>query len=254
MKILLIEDETPAANRLQKMILSLEPQALIIGVLDSVAESLQWFASNPTPDLVFLDIHLADGESFEIFEERPLEAPVIFTTAYSDYAIRAFELNSIDYLLKPIKEADLAAALGKYKKRFDPKDIVASIDYNRLALALNAQQTVYQKRLVVKQAGKLKTVEIADIAYFFAASKMALLRTTSGQDYITDHKMEQLEALLDPRRFFRINRKHIIHIDAISSMLPHTKARLKLEMNPPFEEEMVVSSERAGKFKQWLRG
>jgi two-component system LytT family response regulator len=254
MKILLIEDEIPAANRLKRLLHNLDPEIQIIGELDSVEESIQWFATNPPPDLVLLDIHLADGESFEIFEKQPMEAPVIFTTAYSDYAIRAFELNSIDYLLKPIKEADLAAALEKYQKRFDQKEIIAAIDYPRLAEALKAQQKTYQKRLVVKQAGKLKTIEIADIAYFFIAAKITLLRTTSGQDYITDHKMEELEGLLDPGKFFRINRKHIVCVDAIGSMLPHTKAHLKLEMNPPFEEEMVVSSERAGSFKEWLRG
>ncbi len=254
MKILLIEDETAAVNRLKKMILALEPAAQIVAELDTVEDSLAWFAAHPAPDLVFLDIHLADGESFEIFEKHKLEAPVIFTTAYNDYAIRAFQLNSIDYLLKPIKEADLAAALEKYKKIFGQKSLIESIDYQQLAIAMQAQQHRFQQRLLVKQGGKLKTIEIRDVAYFYLAAKNTLLRTSSGQDYLSDHNMEQLESLLDPSRFFRINRKHIVCIDAISSMLPHSKARLILEMNPPFEEEMVVSSERAANFKLWLKG
>jgi len=253
MKYLIIEDEAAAVRRLHKLIQHIHPQAEMIAELDSVAESIVWFEENDPPDLVFLDIHLADGDSFEIFKEHKLEVPVIFTTAYNDYALKAFQLNSVDYLLKPIKSGDLDTALQKYQKYFSQQNAPLP-NYQQLLAALSPTQKTYQKRLVVKQAGKLKTIEISEIAYFFIASKTTILRTQSGQDYVVDHRLDQLESILDPSFFFRINRQNIVHVNAIESMLPYTKARLKLNMYPPFEEAMVVSSERAATFKQWIKG
>ncbi len=246
-QILLIEDEAPAAARLEKMILQLEPDWHIAGVLDSVESAVDYFRTHPQPDLVFMDIQLADGESFDIFRETEVTAPVIFITAFDQYAIKAFKVNSVDYLLKPLKEAELTAAIDKFKRSQGPKP-----DMNNLLDTLRPKE--YQKRFVLQFGQHIKTVEIADAAYFFLESKITLMVSFSGQQYPIDPNLDHLERMLDPAQFFRLNRQYIISHKAIKHMYTHTKSRVIIEVNPPASHQLVVSSERSAVFKKWLAG
>ncbi|MEM7370392.1 MAG: LytTR family DNA-binding domain-containing protein [Bacteroidota bacterium] len=252
MDILIIEDEAAAAKRLQKLIQKLLPAANILGVLDSVEEAVDWIKANPTPDLMMLDIHLADGSSFEIFQEVEIDCPIIFTTAYDQYAIQAFKVNSIDYLLKPLKEEDLAHALNKYQK-LRQESASPSFDYTALLEAVKPTSS-FQKRIVIRYGQHIKAIDIAEAAYFFIESKVSILRTYGGKDYPVDHNLDQLEGILDPAKFFRINRKCIVNIEAIDQMYTYSKSRVRLLLKPAFDQETIVSSERASRFKQWLKG
>ena len=254
MNILIIEDEAPAARRLQQMVREILPTANLLATLDSVEAAITWLQQASSPDLILLDIHLADGLSFEIFEEVDLEVPVIFTTAYDQYAIDAFKLNSIDYLLKPIKKAKLAQALTKYQRLQGTSTSPPAINYQALAAMLQEAQPTYQKRIVIRYGQKLKAIEVAEAAYFFIESKVTMLRTQAQKDFPIDQTLDQLEAILDPQRFFRVNRKMIVAIGAISQMHAYSKSRVKLVLEPPFEGDCIVSSERAGRFKEWLKG
>ncbi|MDB4286342.1 LytTR family DNA-binding domain-containing protein [bacterium] len=250
--ILLVEDEPAASRRLEKLIRELEPEAHILDILDSVESVIDYLKTSEPPDLMVMDIHLADGASFEIFNEVEVDAPVIFTTAYDEYAIQAFKVNSLDYLLKPIKREELKAALGKFKKQRDrTKD--QGIDYGKLAKAIQVQSE-FQKRIVIRVGQKIKAIELREVAYFFIESRVTLLRTTEGREYPVDYNLDQLEGILDPQRFFRINRKFTVCIDAIESMFAYTKSRVKLSLVPPFQDETIVSVERSANFKQWLEG
>lgn len=252
MNLLIVEDEAAAAKRLQKLIKNLLPDVNILGVLDSVEDVVDWVNGNPTPDLMMMDIHLADGSSFEVFKEVDIECPVIFTTAYDQYAIQAFQVNSIDYLLKPIKEEDLGRALKKYQKIYQ-ESTTPAFDYSALLEAV-APSPTFQKRIVIRYGQHIKAVDIADAAYFFIESKVSILRTHGGKDYPVDHNLDQLEGILNPAQFFRINRKCIVNIDAIEQMYTYSKSRVRLLLKPAFDQETIVSSERSSRFKQWLKG
>ena len=257
MKILIIEDEKAAAQRLQKLIEEIEPEAEIVEVLDSIESAVAWFRRERMPELIFADIHLADGSSFEIFRETEVSAPLIFTTAYDKYAIDAFKLNSVDYLLKPIKREELVRSLEKFRKIHAAAPPVEAIDYARLAEVLRAGKqgkTDFQKRIVIRYGQHIKAVEITDIAYFYIDSKITLLRTFEGKDSPVDQNMDQLEEMLNPAEFFRINRSCILNIRAIDKMYAYSKSRVKIELNPPFEQDSIVSSERSAHFKEWLKG
>ncbi len=255
MNILIIEDEAAASRRLKQMVLDLLPSANIVSILDSVERAIQWLSTEQMPALIFLDIHLADGLSFDIFEEVEVTVPVIFATAYDQYAIDAFKLNSIDYLLKPIKKAQLEQALIKYQKLQGSPQAQPAIDYQQLAAVIQQQtHPSYQKRIVIRYGQKLKAIEVADSAYFFIESKVTMLRTQSGQDYPIDQNLDQLACMLDPQRFFRINRKMIVSIECIAQMHAYSKSRVKLTLTPPFDGESIVSAERASRFKEWLKG
>jgi DNA-binding LytR/AlgR family response regulator len=255
MKILIIEDEKAAAQRLQKLIEEVEPGAELIAVLDSIEAAVAWFRTEKSPDLVFADIHLADGSSFEIFKEVEVEVPLIFTTAYDQYAIDAFKLNSVDYLLKPIKREELTHSFAKFRKVHTAAEPAEpGIDYARLALALRQEKQDFQKRIVIRYGQHIKAVEIADIAYFYIDSKITLLRTFEGKNSPVDYNMDQLEEILNPSEFFRINRSCIVNIRAIDKMFAYSKSRVKIEMNPAHDQETIVSSERSALFKEWLKG
>ncbi|MEJ8757160.1 LytTR family DNA-binding domain-containing protein [Pontibacter sp. H259] len=254
MDVLIIEDEAAAASRICKMLLQLEPDARVVEVTDSIESTLEWLEHHPQPDLILSDIQLADGSSFEIFRQTKVEAPVIFTTAYDQYAIDAFKLNSIDYLLKPIKLQELAQSLDKFKKT---KYKVASpaLDYSLLLQALQpTTKPNYQKRLVIKFGQHLKTVEIAEVAYFFTQDKVTHVCTFEGKRWPIDQNLDEVEDILDPLQFFRINRQFIINIKAIDAMYSYSKARVKIDLSPASTHETIVSTERAAAFKQWLIG
>lgn len=249
-RFVLVEDEAAAANRLRKQVMELRPQAEHLHTLDTVEAAVVWLSANPAAyDLLFMDVQLADGISFEIFEEVKIQKPVIFTTAYDAYALQAFRVNGLDYLLKPVKSEELQQAL----ERFDALQKAApALDYSKLAEALRQPQKSYQKRLLVKIGESLKALDVEEAAYFYAHEKVIFLRQHNGREYPLDHNLDQLEALLDPRQFFRINRQYIVNIQAIQSMHAWSKSRIKLLLEPAAPTETVVSTYRTSDFKAWL--
>lgn len=248
MTILLIEDEKAAARRLQKMILKIEPGVKIPEAIDSIEGALQWLVANPAPDLILMDIELADGKSFEIFHHHKIISPVIFCTAFDQYALEAFKHHGAAYLLKPIKQEELEEAVSRTLKT-----VKQGIDYNRLAEAMSVRKQ-YQKRILVRLGQRYKSIPTEDIAYIFTESKNVLAMTKAGKDIPLDQSMEQMETLLDPEKFFRINRKIIVNIDAIDNMYAWSRSRIKLELTPENNMEAIVATERAGNFKAWLEG
>lgn len=251
MKLLIIEDEPASAQRLKKMIEEIEPGTEVLGITDSISSSVEWFKSHVEPDLVLSDIHLADGLSFEIFRQVSLSCPVIFTTAFDQYAIRAFKLNSIDYLLKPVKKNELEEAIRKFQKI---KPAGPQIDLSQLAALLGKEQKEYLKRIVVRIGQQIKVLDIKDAAYFYIDEKIVFGVTFGKDRYPLDLSLDQLEKQLDPARFFRINRGFIVSMESIDTMITYSKARVKIRLKPPCELESITSTERSAEFREWLRG
>ncbi len=247
MDIAIIEDEKIAADYLEKCILEFSPDLKVIIKLDSVEASVKWLSNNKV-DLLFVDIHLADDISFSIFEQIEIPTPVIFTTAYDQYAVRAFKLNSIDYLLKPIDKSELFNALNKFKQFRSS----GAIDIKLLVEQFNTQKNAYQNRFLVTSGQKLKSLNIDQIAYFFSEQKLTFLVAKDGKNYIFDNSLDKLETLLDPENFFRINRQFIISYLSIKNMHSYSKSRVKVELEPPIEKETIVSVERSSDFRLWL--
>ena len=250
MKILIIEDEKPAARRLNRL---LEKQNIKVStMLHSVVEAKQWFIANEHPDLIFLDIQLSDGLSFEIFEEIEIKSAIIFTTAYDEYALDAFKLNSIDYLLKPIDEDDLCTAIEKFNT-FKPQQKTSVISFDDVKrLLLNENEKTYKSRFTIKLGQHLKIIELRDIECFYSKDKATYIHTNSGRGYLLENSLEQLEEQLDPKQFFRISRKFFIHINAIQDIISYSNSRLKILLHKFNEEELIVSRERVKEFKKWL--
>lgn len=250
MNVLIIEDETLAAERLGKMVKEIEPATVIPAVLVSITSAVEWLKANPAPDLILLDIHLADGLSFEIFRLVEVASPVIFTTAYDEHALEAFRVNSIDYLLKPVKKEELARAFSKLKH-------ISAINTEKLELMMqkvNAAPKEYRRRIVIRYGDTIKMIEMKDVAYFYTKDKINYLCTHADLRYPIDHNLDELEQLTDPREFFRINRQFIINIHAIEKMIAWAKSRVKIVLRPPTSEDTIVSTERSPHFKEWLNG
>ncbi|WP_196888225.1 LytR/AlgR family response regulator transcription factor [Aureivirga sp. CE67] len=250
MDIIIIEDEKPAARRLKRL---LEDFGLHTNtMLHSVKESIEWFQANKHPDLIFLDIQLSDGLSFEIFEEVDITSSIIFTTAYDEYALKAFKLNSIDYLLKPIDDDELEVAIEKYKKN---NQIAANpqIDLSQIQQLLsNPFEKNYKKRFTVKVGQHLKVIQVSDIECFYSENKSTYIYTNEKRNYLLDIPLEQLESQLEDEVFFRVNRKFFVNINAIKDIVSYTNSRLKLILENYNEEEIIVSREKVKKFKEWL--
>jgi two-component system response regulator LytT len=253
MKILIIEDEQAAARRLEKLLLEIAPESEILDRLDSVEASVEWLQQHPSPDLIMLDIHLADGASFEIFEHVQVKCPIIFTTAYDEYALQAFKVNAVDYLLKPIKSTELSTALAKFKDLHQAKpapDLAALLNSIRKHESPN-----YLRRMLIKLGNSIKLVDMTDAAYFYTKDKITFLVVRStGKRYPVDYPLDKLESMIDPKDFFRINRQFIVQIHAIKEMHPYSKSRVKIDLDPATDLETVVSTERAAEFKKWLVG
>lgn len=251
MKVLIVEDENAAARRLEKLLKDVAPELTILAQTDSVESSVLWLENNPQPDLIFMDIHLADGASFDIFEHIDVKCPIIFTTAYDEYALQAFKVNAVDYLLKPIKSAELVAALHKYKQVFKPAP-----DYAALLETLKSQQNEnYLQRMLIRFGHSLKLVDLSDTAYFYTKDKITFLITRGGgKRYPVDYPLDKLEDMLDKKVFFRINRQFIVNVNAIREMHPYSKSRVKVDLEPPTDLETIVSTERSAEFKKWLVG
>jgi two-component system response regulator LytT len=250
MDVIIIEDEKPSARRLQRMLAALHMETKTM--LHSVEESINWFQNNPHPDLIFLDIQLSDGLSFEIFETVEIKSAVIFTTAYDEYALQGFKLNSIDYLLKPIDEDDLAKAVKKFQERIPLKQAV-TLDFDDIKkLLVNPIDREYKKRFSVKVGQHLKLINIEDIECFYSENKGTYLHTTEGRNYLLDTTLELLENELEPQTFFRISRKFFVNINAIKDMVSYTNSRLQIKLNSYKDDEVIVARERVKDFKDWL--
>ncbi|MDB4286301.1 LytTR family DNA-binding domain-containing protein [bacterium] len=253
MKILIIEDEYPAAEKLQHVLREADPSMEILAVLDSVESGLRWMNTNKSPDLIFSDIQLSDGLSFEIFENFPTDCPVIFTTAYDEYAIRAFRVKSIDYLLKPIKTEKVKAALKKYRSFVGMKPPGENqMKLNEVIQILEQQKTQYKTRFLIRFRDQLLPVPTEEIAYFFTENEVTYLCKNNGEKYTVDHKLEKLEGWLNPEYFFRANRQFLCRLPAIRSIHPYFNGRLKLVLVPEGPKEVIVSRDKAKTFKQWL--
>ena len=249
MNILIIEDEVFAAEKLEQMLFDINPAISVLAKLGSINESVKWLMNNTT-DLIFLDIQLSDGISFSIFEQVTINTPIIFTTAYDQYAIKAFQLNSISYLLKPIRKKDLEESLKKYQSLKS----AFSIDFEMLLANIQGRKPDYKKRFLIQIGEKIRKVELSEIAYFFVLEKAVYLKTFQGNSYPVEYTLDKLESLINPEKFFRINRKYIVSIDSISNMLAYSRSRVKLELKPNAEEELdtIVSIDRSSDFKKWL--
>lgn len=250
MQVIIIEDEKPSARRLQRMLSDLDVKTDTM--LHSVEESLEWFQANAHPDLIFLDIQLSDGLSFEIFETLEINSAVIFTTAYDEYALQAFKLNSIDYLLKPIDEDDLAKAVAKYKQRSSEQQSV-KLDFDDIKkLLVNPIEREYKKRFSVKVGQHIKLINIDDIECFYSENKGTYAATNEGRNYLLDTTLEQLEDELEPHKFFRVSRKFIVNINMIDDIISYTNSRLKIKLQGFNASEIIVARERVKEFKDWL--
>ncbi|AHM61559.1 LytTR family two component transcriptional regulator [Flammeovirgaceae bacterium 311] len=263
MRVLIVEDEKLAADRLEKLIRRLEPRAEVAGRAASVKAACHWLEEHGAPDLAFLDIQLGDGLSFEIFEHCPLQFPVIFTTAFDAYALRAFKLNSIHYLLKPIEEEELGAALQKYhqirgtvRQPFSDSRVQQEqsifpepVTYERLRQQLTQQ---YKQRFLIRLGEQLHTVQVDDVLYFWNEEKVTFLTTTAGKRYLVDYSLNQLEELLDSALFFRINRQVMLRVEAIKNIVAYSGSRLKVVLQHAEDKEALVSRERVNEFKAWL--
>jgi two-component system, LytTR family, response regulator LytT len=250
MYILLIEDEEPAAKRLQKLILEINPSAQVSENIVSVTSAVKWLQQNNMPNLIISDVQLADGLSFEIFKTIEVTCPIIFTTAYDQYAIEAFKVNSIDYLLKPIKKEELKNAIEKFKKI---QQASTPINIKQLLQTIGqAPTTDYKKRFIVKYGEHIKTINVEDVAFFYTEDKINFLTTKENRRFTVDYNLDALENILDPVTFFRINRQYIINIQSIAEMFTYSKSRVLIKLNPPAKHETVVSTERSGDFKSWL--
>ncbi|MCA8831121.1 LytR/AlgR family response regulator transcription factor [Hymenobacter pini] len=264
MNVLLLEDEYPAAERLQRLLRQAAPEAQVLAVLDSVAGALQWLDNNPAPDLILSDIQLADGLSLEVFEQTVVRSPVIFTTAYDAYAIRAFKANSVDYLLKPVKLAELTAALTKLHEWRTPATPTAppaaptadetAQRLERLLDALPRPERQFKTRFLVRSGEQLLPLAATQAAWFQSRHETTTLCTLDGRRFVVEYTLEQLESLLDPAQFFRLNRQLLAQLPAVQRLHPHFNGKLLVDLHPAPSEEVLVSREKAGAVKNWLEG
>lgn len=248
MKVLLVEDEIPASNRLIALIKEQEPTWEIVAVKDEILNTVEWLKSNPAPDLIFMDIHLADGFSFAIFDEVEITSKVVFVTAYDQYALKAFDVNGLDYLLKPIKVQELARSIARFKEHILPHDL----DISKISALFKEKERPFKERFLVKSGEDFNFVRVNEVAHIISEASYSFLVTKSGNRYILDRTLEQIEGDLNPDSFFRINRKQIIGIESIQKIAPYLNNRLRIELNPPEKEDSIVSRNRVALFKSWL--
>jgi DNA-binding LytR/AlgR family response regulator len=248
MNVLIIEDEKPAADKLVSLLGKTGEDITVVETLETVEGSINWLMNNESPDLIFMDIQLADGISFEIFDSVEIKTPIIFTTAYDEYAIRAFKVNSVDYLLKPIDTGDLSKAIDKYKSLYPAK-----IDNKKIELIYNQLVKKYKTRFFIKFGSHCRSVMTDEIRYFFIVERSTFMNTSSGKIFDVDHSLEQIQKMVDPEKFYRINRNFIINIAAITDIITWSSNRLKVKLTGGDENfEMVVSRDKVSDFKRWL--
>lgn len=247
MEVIIIEDEKPAARRLQRL---LEKFGISVStILTSVEEGVLWFSQNKHPDLIFLDIQLSDGLSFEIFEQVKINSAIIFTTAYDEYALKAFKLNSVDYLLKPIDEEELEFSIQKFKENNKQE---SPLDLNQLKSLLNGSAD-YKKRFTLTVGQHLKIINTEDIACFYSENKGTYLQTEEKRSYLLENSLDKLEMLLDPRDFYRVNRKFIINLKYIEDIITYSNQRFEIKLKTSTSQKIIISRERVKGFKEWLK-
>jgi len=249
-RVIIIEDELHAGERLKRMLESQVDHIEVLCILESIDEATQWLSNNSQPDLAFFDIQLSDGLSFEIFDRVVVECPIIFTTAYDQYAIKAFEVNSVDYLLKPIDKDDLERAIEKYQSHFQKQG--DTINYAELAGMLKKVTSQYKSRFLVSKGASLIPIGVEDIAYFNTHDSLVYLNTFQGKRYVVSHRLDELEGTLDPKLFFRANRQFITHHQSVTKVHPFFNGKLRIELIPANQDEVVVSRLKAAQFKEWL--
>ncbi len=252
MNILIVEDEELAVKKLQKTLAAVDDTAVVLASTDSIKSTVEWLNDNPQPDLILMDIELADGQSFEIFNLVDVKSPVIFTTSYDEYALKAFKVNSVDYLLKPIQKEELAAALTKYKKLQSNAKPDISLDNLVKELQQKLQPKEYRKRFLVKHGQKLVSVEVEDIAYFYSDGRLNFFKTKDNKKFVVDYTMDELEDMLDPERYFRISRSFYVSVNSIDKIDDYFGNRLVLGLIPEVDKEALVSREKVTEFKKWM--
>lgn len=253
MRILIVEDEPLAAAQLAAQIAALRPKAQIAGVCDTVKSTVNWLENNEAPDLAFFDIHLGDGLSFEIFKKVEFSKPVIFITAFDQYAIDAFKVNSIDYLLKPFERADLEKALIKFDNLAQSK--ISNITPKFLEeIVTSIQNKKFKERFLVKIGTHLRVIETKDILYFYSFQKGTYAKLADGKDYLLDYSLELLDDMVDPKLFFRINRKYTVSLKSINDVIAYSNSRLKLKIESSVDDDFLVAREKVKVFKSWLEG
>jgi len=252
MQILIVEDEELAVKKLQKTLLSVHESARVTGVTDSIKSTVEWLQDNPAPDLILMDIELADGQSFEIFNLTEVKSPVIFTTSYDEYALKAFKVNSVDYLLKPIQKEELQAALNKFQKIKGNGSNDINMDVLIKELQQKLQPKEYRKRFLVKHGQKLVSVEIDEIAYFYSDGRLNFFKTYDNRKFVVDYTMDELEDMLEPVKYFRISRSFYVAANCIDKIDDYFGNRLILQLKPAVDKEALVSREKVTEFKKWM--
>jgi len=252
MKVIIIEDEHLTAERIQTLLHGIDPVIEVMAIIDSVKKAVQWFTEHGPPDLVFMDIQLADGISFDIFDRVRIEAPVIFITAYQEYAIRAFKVNSVDYLLKPIAESDLKSALEKYKSLFQREISLPEIGSDLLDSIRQMISKPYKTRFMVKVGDRIKSVDVEHILFFYSQQKGTFVHTDDKRNYAVDYTLDKLVELLDPTLFHRINRQYLVSHGAIAELISLSGSKLKVRLLDSEDEQIYVSRDRLSDFKAWL--
>lgn len=248
MKVVIVEDEYFAAQKLSGLLHEAEPGIEVVQVLESVVDAVNWFSANPSPDLIFMDIQLDDGISFEIFDAVKIEAPVIFTTAFDEYAIRAFKVNSVDYLLKPIEKEALETALGKFRKIFaDDRSFE-----ERVSEVIRQVSQKYKSRFFIKVGTRFQSVPVEKICCFFVEERNTFVRTITGKTWDLDHSLDQLQKMVDPDLFFRVSRNFIVNINCIGEIISYSTNRLKLKLENYPGEGVIVSRDKVTEFKRWM--
>jgi DNA-binding LytR/AlgR family response regulator len=248
-QILIIEDEVHNQRLLQGMLAQIRPQWVVVALIDSVYDAVEWFTSNKA-DLIFMDIQLVDGICFSIFERTSIQSPVIFTTAYDNFAIQAFKVNSIDYLLKPIKDEDLLKAIDKFEQLHVPKN--TTIDYHELLHAIKHGEKKYRTRFMIQSGLAYTKLLVNEIAYFYSENKITYAVTLNRKEYHVDFTMDSLEEELDPEQFFRTNRHLLVHIDSVVKFEDYYGGKLVLKLSPPFKETITISRLKNSQFKEWV--
>ncbi len=252
MNIIIIEDEALAIKRLSELIKKYDKEINIAAKIQSVKKAVEWFAENSEPDLAFMDIQLGDGLSFEIFEKVKITCPVIFTTAFDEYAIKAFKVNSIDYLLKPFDYEELSNAINKFKSRTTNLQSLNSQQNLQIEQVINMLSKKYKERFTVKIGEHIKLISTPDILCFYSSEKATYIFTKEKRNYLLDFSLDKLENLINPKIFFRVNRKFIININAVKDIIAYSNSRLKINIQDFSAEEIIVSREKVNKFKEWL--
>uniref|UniRef100_UPI004049B44E LytR/AlgR family response regulator transcription factor n=1 Tax=Fulvivirga sp. TaxID=1931237 RepID=UPI004049B44E len=250
MKVLILEDETLAGQKVKQLLHEIDDNLEILDIIKTVEDAKAWYDENETPDLIISDIRLLDGLSFEFFESIDYPNPVIFTTAYDQYAIKAFEVNSVDYLLKPIQKEKMEQALSKVAKKNSSE--ADKIPYQDIIALMQSQQKEYKSRFMIKTGQKILAIPVEKIAYFCSVNKLTYIVGYDGKKYPYDQTLEVVDQQVDPKLFFRANRKYITKFDAISEIHPYFKGRIKINLNPEAEDDIVISADRTPEFKKWL--